>query len=121
MHSNRLRTALAAVAVLLAAGLLSCGPSEEELLLAELQEGMDQASATIDSLNYQVDSVNLLLDDARAQADSLNYVNEKLLSQVQNLNKEVKSLNESTLLTTPLCPTDTTHNNKHSQQRGDCI
>ena len=70
--------------------LTSCGEDEEQLMIAELQGDLAMASATMDSLNYQVDSVNLLLDQARARADSLQRVDDKLLAKVQNLNKEVR-------------------------------
>ena len=90
MHNTLFRVTLQVMALLLVAGLLSCGPDEEAILLAELQEDLGQASAAIDSLNYQVDSVNLLLDDARAQADSLQHVGEDLLASVQSLSAQVR-------------------------------
>ena len=68
----------------------SCGPSEEEILIAELQEDLTRASTTIDSLNYTVESSNLLIDDMRSRVDSLQRVDEKLLQSVQRLNKSVR-------------------------------
>ena len=70
--------------------LASCGEDEQAIMIADLQGDLNQASSTIDSLNYQVDSVNLLLDEARARADSLQRVDDDLLMTVQSLNKEVK-------------------------------
>ena len=69
---------------------LSCGPSEEEILIAELQEDLTRANTTIDSLNYTVDSSNMLIDDMRSRVDSLQRVDAKLLQSVQRLNKSVK-------------------------------
>ena len=69
---------------------LSCGPSEEEILIAELQEDLTRANTTIDSLNYTVESSNLLIDNMRSRVDSLQRVDEKLLQSVQRLNKAVK-------------------------------
>ena len=69
---------------------LSCGPSEEEILIAELQEDLVNANTTIDSLNYTVESSNLLIDDMRSRVDSLQRVDAKLLQSVQRLNKAVK-------------------------------
>ena len=77
-----------ASAVLLAS---SCGPSEEEVLIAELQEDLARANTTIDSLNYTVESSNLLIDDMRSRVDSLQRVDAKLLQSVQRLNKAVKT------------------------------
>ena len=69
---------------------LSCGPSEEEILIVELQEDLAKANTTIDSLNYTVESSNLLIDDMRSRVDSLQRVDAKLLQSVQRLNKAVK-------------------------------
>jgi len=71
-------------------GLFSCGPSEEELMLAQLQEELTGANGTIDSLNYTIESSNLLIDEMRARVDSLQHVDAKLLASVQRLNQEVK-------------------------------
>jgi myosin heavy subunit len=70
--------------------MLSCGPSEEEILVAELQEDLTKANTTIDSLNYTVESSNMLIDDMRSRVDSLQRVDTKLLQSVQRLNKAVK-------------------------------
>ena len=71
--------------------LTSCGEDEQAIMIADLQGDLHQASSTIDSLNYQVDSVNLLLDEARgitfssedashlAQAKAANYCGQLLL------------------------------------------
>ena len=67
-----------------------CGPSEEEILIAELQEDLTRANTTIDSLNYTVESSNLLIDNMRSRVDSLQRVDAKLLQSVQRLNKAVK-------------------------------
>ena len=80
---------LSAGALALALGLSACGESEEAKLLANLQEEMQLANATIDSLNYTVESSNLLIDDLRARADSLQRVDDKLVKTIQSLNKEV--------------------------------
>ena len=77
---------LAAVAV----GLLACGPSEEELMLAQLQEDLTVANATIDSLNFTVETSNLLIDEMRTRVDSLGRVEERLIQSMQRLNVEVK-------------------------------
>ena len=70
--------------------LLACGPSEEEIMLAQLEEDLTTANSTIDSLNYSVESSNLLIDEMRARVDSLQHVDAKLLESVQKLNGEVK-------------------------------
>lgn len=86
-----LRThALWLVGLAVSVGLLACGPSEEELALAQLQEDMAEANAVIDSLNYTVESSNMLIDGLRAQVDSTQQVNDKLLASVQKLSKEVR-------------------------------
>jgi len=74
----------------LAVGLVACGPSKEELALAQLQKDMAAANAVIDSLNYTVESSNLLIDNMRAQVDSTQQVNDKLLASVEKLSKEVR-------------------------------
>ena len=84
-----LRTWLSSPIMFISLLLVSCGEDEEAIMIAELQTDLEMASSTIDSLNYQVDSVNLLLDEARARVDSLQRVDDKLLATVQNLNKEV--------------------------------
>lgn len=81
-------------ALTVAALLAGCGPSEEELRLAELQQDLTVANATIDSLNYSVESSNLLIDEMRAHVDSLQSVDQKLLESVQRLNREVKQWRE---------------------------
>lgn len=70
--------------------LLSCGPSEEELMLAQFQTDLEIANSAIDSLNYTVESSNLLIDEMRAQVDSTQHVNDKLLESVQKLSREVR-------------------------------
>lgn len=84
------RHAVWLVGLALAAGFHGCGPSEEELALAQLEQDMAEAHAVIDSLNYTVESSNLLINDLRAQVDSTQEVNEKLLASVQNLSREVR-------------------------------
>ena len=71
-------------------GAVSCGPSEEEIMLGELQEDLTLANTTIDSLNYTVESANLLIDEMRSRQDSLHKVDAKLLASIQRLNREVK-------------------------------
>jgi hypothetical protein len=71
-------------------GLIACGPSEDELALAQLDKDMATANAAIDSLNYTVESSNLLIDGLRAQVDSTSHVNEQLLVNVQKLSREVR-------------------------------
>ena len=93
---NRTRTAVrirpSMSLILLAVGLLAaCGPSEEEIMLGELQEELVMATTTIDSLNYTVESANLLIDEMRVRVDSLQRVDTALLESVQLLNKEVKN------------------------------
>lgn len=68
----------------------SCGPSEEEIMLAELQQDLGTATATIDSLNYTVESANMLIDEMRTRVDSLQRVDKLLLENVRALGKEVK-------------------------------
>ncbi|MEW6751761.1 MAG: hypothetical protein AB1505_12410 [Candidatus Latescibacterota bacterium] len=77
-------------ATTLAAGLLSCGPSEEEKMLAQFEQDLRTANAAIDSLEYTVESSNLLIDQLRAQVDSTQTVNEDLLASIQKLNGEVR-------------------------------
>ena len=72
-------------------GAVSCGPSEEEIMLGELQVDLDLANSTIDSLNYTVESANLLIDEMRVRQDSLHKVDAKLLATVQELSREVKT------------------------------
>jgi len=69
---------------------MSCGPSEEEIMLAELQLDLGTATTTIDSLNYTVESANMLIDEMRTRVDSLQYVDKLLLENVRALGKEVK-------------------------------
>ncbi|MBI93638.1 MAG: hypothetical protein CME05_10605, partial [Gemmatimonadaceae bacterium] len=52
-------------ALALTALLAACGPSEEELRLAALQQDLTLANGTIDSLNFTVESTNLLIDEMR--------------------------------------------------------
>ena len=78
------------VAVSLALAFLSCGPSEEEILLAELGEDLAVANSTIDSLTYSVESSNSTINEMRALVDSLQHVDDRLLASVQQLNKAVK-------------------------------
>ncbi|MFH1570560.1 MAG: hypothetical protein ABIL09_21400 [Gemmatimonadota bacterium] len=94
--SLRLLTAQALKAALAVAllSLPACGPSEEEVLLAQFQEDLAVANTTIDSLNYTVESSNLLIDEMRARVDSLQHVDAKLLASVQRLNQEVKEWRE---------------------------
>ena len=82
--------ALVAVSLALALGVLSCGPSEEEILLAELGEDLTVANSTIDSLTYSVESSNSTINEMRALVDSLQHVDDRLLESVQELNKAVK-------------------------------
>ena len=69
---------------------ISCGPSEEEILLQQFEADLEIANSTIDSLNYSVESSNLLIDEMRARVDSLQRVDAKLLETVQKLNGDVK-------------------------------
>jgi hypothetical protein len=69
---------------------MSCGPSEEEIMLAELQLDLGSATTTIDSLNYTVESANMLIDEMRTRVDSLQHVDKRLLENVQALGREVK-------------------------------
>ncbi len=78
------------VAVPLALAFLSCGPSEEEILLVELGEDLVVANSTIDSLTYSVESSNSTINEMRALVDSLQHVDDRLLASVQQLNKAVK-------------------------------
>ena len=80
---------LFAAAVLAFHGI-SCGPSEEEILLKQFEQDLTLAGATIDSLNFSVESSNLLIDEMRARVDSLQHVDAKLLESVQKLAGEVK-------------------------------
>jgi hypothetical protein len=82
----QLLTSMAATLVI----IVSCGPSEEEIMLAELQVELGTATTTIDSLNYTVESSNMLIDEMRARVDSLGHVDAKLLTQVRKLGKEIK-------------------------------
>lgn len=68
----------------------SCGPSEEEIMLVEFQQDLGTATATIDSLNYTVESANMLIDEMRTRVDSLQHVDKLLLENVRALGKEVK-------------------------------
>lgn len=91
MSIVRTRTSsLVAVSLALAFGVLSCGPSEEEILLAELGEDLSVANATIDSLTYSVESSNATINEMRSLVDSLQHVDDRLLASVQQLNKAVK-------------------------------
>ena len=82
------------VRILAAAALVfhsvSCGPTEEEILLQQFEQDLSIANSTIDSLNYSVESSNMLIDEMRARVDSLQRVDAKLLESVQKLNGEVK-------------------------------
>lgn len=92
---HRARRRLARCAPILVPLLLAaCGPSEEELRLAALQEDLTVANTAIDSLNYTLESSNLLIDEMRARVDSLQHVDETLLASVQRLNNEVKHWRE---------------------------
>ena len=88
---RRAATFAAAVAATGALALTSaCGPSEEELLLEQMTEDMMVANTTIDSLNYTIESSNLLIDEMRSRVDSLQHVDEKLIASMNRLNREVK-------------------------------
>lgn len=89
-NAVRARLPLLTAMALSLAITVSCGPSEEEIMLAELQLELGTATATIDSLNYTVESSSMLIDEMRAQVDSLQHVDTKLLESVRLLNKEVK-------------------------------
>jgi hypothetical protein len=78
------------VGLAISIGFISCGPSEEDLALIQLEKDMAAANAVIDSLNYTVESSNLLIDGLRAQVDSTQHVNDTLLASVQKLHKEVR-------------------------------
>ena len=84
------RSITAAVCAAVAVFGLSCGPSEEEILITELTEDLNSATTIIDSLNYTVESSNMLIDEMKSRVDSLHRVTPKLLESVQRLNKEVK-------------------------------
>ncbi len=86
-----LATFAAACAVLFTS---ACGPTEEELALVALTEDLASANTVIDSLNYTVESSNLLIDEMRSRVDSLQYVDQKLLESVQRLNREVRQWQE---------------------------
>lgn len=86
--SRKIALWLAAVPLVL--GLLSCGPSDEEKMLAQVQEDLRSANATVDSLEYTVNSSNQLIDQLRAQADSTQTVSADLLASIQMLNGQVK-------------------------------
>ena len=86
-----LATFAAACAVLFTS---ACGPTEEELELVALTEDLASANTAIDSLNYTVESSNLLIDEMRSRVDSLQYVDQKLLESVQRLNREVRQWQE---------------------------
>ena len=77
------------MSVAIAAAFLSCGEDEDAIRLAEFQTNLQMANAAIDSLNYTVESSNLLIDELRARADSLQHVDDKLLASVQKLNREI--------------------------------
>lgn len=96
IHSGRRGlTSLGALAIAGATILLAaCGPSEEELRLAALQEDLALANGTIDSLNFTVESTNMLIDEMRDRVDSLTTVDAKLLESVQRLNREVRHWRE---------------------------
>ena len=85
--ANRFLIAALSAAIL---GVVSCGPSEEEIKLGELQEDLMLANTTIDSLNYTVESTNILIDEMRSRVDSLNRADAKLVQSIQRLNSEVK-------------------------------
>ena len=70
--------------------LLSCGPSEEELMLAQFQTDLEIANSVIDSLNYTVESTNQLIDEMRVQVDSTQRVNDRLVAEMQKLNREMR-------------------------------
>ena len=72
----------------------ACGPSEEELLLEQMTADMLVANTTIDSLNYTIESSNLLIDEMRSRVDSLQHVDEKLIASMNRLNREVKKWRE---------------------------
>ncbi len=80
--------------IALVTAMVACGPSEEELQLVALQADLTLASGTIDSLNFTIESTNLLIDEMRDRVDSLNVVDTKLLESVQRLNKEVRHWRE---------------------------
>ena len=82
--------ALVAVSLVLALGVLSCGPSEEEILIGELGEDLVVANSAIDSLTYSVESSNSTINEMRALVDSLQHVDDRLLASVQQLNKDLK-------------------------------
>ncbi len=88
------RAAAPVVALAFGIGLCACGPSKEQLALAQLEKDLAAANAVIDSLNYTVESSNLLIDQLRAQVDSTQEVNEKLLASVQQLSREVREWRE---------------------------
>ncbi|MBT3342767.1 MAG: hypothetical protein HN712_02625 [Gemmatimonadetes bacterium] len=96
IHSGR--HGLTSFGVLALAGALTllaaCGPSEEELLLEQFHVDLNLANGTIDSLNFTVESTNLLIDEMRDRVDSLNTVDAKLLESVQRLNREVRHWRE---------------------------
>ncbi|NKB72837.1 MAG: hypothetical protein GKR89_37690 [Candidatus Latescibacteria bacterium] len=83
-------SALTTLALTACLALSACGPDEDEVIIASLQNDLTTASAVIDSLNYAVDSSNQLIDQLRARADSLQRVDERLMESVKILNKEVK-------------------------------
>lgn len=91
---TRWRRAATFAAAVAATGALAftsaCGPSEEELLLEQMTEDMMVANTTIDSLNYTIESSNLLIDEMRSRVDSLQHVDEKLIASMNRLNREVK-------------------------------
>ena len=84
------KSALWLISLTLLAGLLSCGPSEEELMVTQFQEDLQLANAAIDSLHYTIESSNLLIDELRTHVDSTQHVNEQLLASVQKLSREVR-------------------------------
>ncbi|SVC66688.1 uncharacterized protein METZ01_LOCUS319542, partial [marine metagenome] len=88
---RRAATFAATVAAVGAIAVTSaCGPSEEELLLEQMTADMLVANTTIDSLNYTIESSNLLIDEMRSRVDSLQHVDEKLIASMNRLNREVK-------------------------------
>ena len=84
------KSALWLIGPFLLAGLFSCGPSEEQRLLTQLQEDLHHANSAIDSLHYTIESSNLLIDELRTHVDSTQQVNEQLLASMQKLSREVR-------------------------------
>ena len=84
------KSAQVLIGLVLLFGLQACGEDEEAIMLANYQSDLLIANSAIDSLNYTVESSNLLIDELRSRADSLQHVDDKLLQTVQDLNKEVR-------------------------------